>query len=261
MTSDLQHEFTVEGKLWTLKYRDSDHSYHLREGRDGRWFRVPSASTIAAVEYSSSDALMRWAVNKHIAGEDFMEARDLAAEWGTAAHNQLEHLATHGKPLTLTDQPEHVRGCIQGVASWWLEHRPKFVSSEVVVCSPSMRVAGRFDFIAEVGGELVMGDLKTSGENVDWEGWSRNKAEKAFCQMAGYALMHREMRWDVPQPLSRYVLRVGADGVWDWRRDLAPDLSEAAFISKLEAYRGGSAWRKAHKEAEKQELALMWRAA
>ena len=23
MTSDLQHEFTVEGKLWTLKYRDS----------------------------------------------------------------------------------------------------------------------------------------------------------------------------------------------------------------------------------------------
>lgn len=256
MTSDLQHEFTVEGKLWTLKYRDSDHSYHLREGRDGRWFRVPSASTIAKVSYNDPGGLMGWAVKETQEGRDWRDPQ--AKEWGTAAHEQLEHLALKGKALTLTDQPEHVRGCVQGVASWWLEHRPVFKASEVIVASPSMRVAGRFDFIAEVDGELVLGDLKTSKPQ-DWDDWARHKANPAFVQLAGYAAMYAESRWEAPQPTARYILRVGADGNWDWKRDLCPELSEAAFKTKLEAYRADSAWGRAYKAAEK-EIAEAWAA-
>jgi hypothetical protein len=245
MSKDKTVEFMWQGELWAVEYKDDTHAYYLHDPSTGRR-RVPSASTISKVEYSDPGGYMRWASNETKEGREWTASRDQAAEWGTAAHNQLEHLALHEKSLTLTDQPEHVRGCVQGVASWWMKYRPKFIASEVVVCSPTMRVAGRFDFIAEVRDELVLGDLKSS-KACSWDEWARNKAKPAFIQMAGYSLMYAECNLNLPLPTSRYVLRVAADGHWDWEKDYAPEESEAAFIANLASYDRGKDWNKAYK--------------
>lgn len=237
--SDARIEFVRDGEPWVCEYRDEDHAYFVGPVADSplgkRKYRYPGVSTLAKVGYVDSDPLMGWAVKEHKAGRDFTASREQSAEWGTAAHAQLEALATTGTPLSLTDQPEHVRGCVQAVASWWIDIRPTFVASEVVVCSVEHRYAGRFDGLAEVDGRLVIFDLKTS-KPMDWERWAKDRSDAAYAQMAGYCLGYRELYPDEVQPEARYILRVTADGEWDWQRDISPESSDEFFVAKARCY-------------------------
>lgn len=246
MSEDRLVEFWLNGFHYTLKYRDSDHSYRVqRDG--GPWTRYVGVSTLAKVSYSDPGGLMAYAARETSAGRDYKETTKFTQECGTAAHAQLEALAQTGKPLDLAGQPERVRGALQAVAKWWFDKSPVFVASEVIVCSVSGRFAGRFDFLAEIEGELVLGDLKTSDNT--WEHFKRYKATAAYAQLAGYAHAYEEMFPDKPQPTQRALLHVNTKGDYDWKPDLAPQESTKAILSKLSTYRADQAWSKSYAKA------------
>jgi hypothetical protein len=232
-----------DGVRHQLRYFDSDHRYML----DGK--RVVSVSTLAKVCYSDPGGLMHYAWKHGMNGVDYKEETKVAQEAGSAAHAQLEALAQTGKPLDLSEQPERVRGALQGVAKWWFDCEPTFLASEVMVCSPTLNYAGRFDFLAQVGDDIFIGDLKTTEAGKGWDHFARYKAPAAFFQLAGYGRAYSESCTDEPQPTRRAILRVGADGSYDWKPDLAPELSMAAFLSKVETYRADQTWAKAYKAA------------
>jgi hypothetical protein len=133
------------------------------------------------------------------------------------------------------------------VAKWWLELGPEFCESEVMVCSPTHRYAGRFDFLAIVKDELVLGDLKTADK--PWDHFARYKATAAYAQLAGYDRAFREMFPGKDPPTKRAILHVNTNGDYDWKPDLAPQHSTASFVSKIETYRADQVWAKAFKAA------------
>lgn len=237
---------TIDFNGHTLKYRDADHAYIL----DGK--RIVSVSTLAKVSYNDPGGLMNYAWKHGLDGKDYKEETRFTQECGNAAHAQLEALAQNGKPLDLKGQPERVRGALQGVARWYFDVGPIFRASEVIVCSVKHRYAGRFDFLAEVDGELFLGDLKTD-DGKGWEHFRRYKAQAAYAQLAGYAFAYGECE-PGPQPTGRAILRVGADGSYDWKPDLAPRESEAAFMAKVATYRADAAWNNAEKRESKLRL-------
>jgi hypothetical protein len=246
MSEDREIKFEHGGEIHTLAFRESDHAYLL----NGK--RTVSVSTLAKVEYSDPGGLMRWAVKEEREGRDFTASRDFAAACGQAAHAQLDTLAKTGEPLDMEGQEERTRGAIRAVSKWWLQHKPNFISSEVIVCSVTNLYAGRFDFLAEVDGELVLADLKTTDFGRDWDHFRKHKAKSAYAQLAGYQIAYREMYGDKPQPTGRYILRVGAEGTFDWKRDLVPEMSERSFLSKLETYRADQEYGRAYSKALKQ---------
>lgn len=246
MSEDRLVEFMFDGDRYTLKYRDSDHSYRVQR-ETGPWTRYVGISTLAKVAYSDPGGLMGYARNETLAGRDYKETTKFTQECGQAAHDQLEAFATTGRALDATEQPERVRGALTAVAQWMHDYSPKFVASEVIVCSPTYRFAGRFDFLAWVDGELVLGDLKTTEKN--WEHFRRYKAVAAYAQLAGYAYAHAEMFPESEQPTKRAILHVSTSGEYDWKLDFAPELSTKSFMSKLQTYRDDAAWNRAEKQA------------
>lgn len=251
LSKDTRTEFVWNNEAWVCHYRDSDHSYWIgpvaAEPLGKRDYRYPGVSTIAGVGYSDPTALMKHAVKLERLGKDFEAERELSAAWGTAAHDQLEALVRTGKPLDPEGQPEHVQGCLEGVAKWQEKWTPEFRESEVVVCSPRLRVAGRYDLKAIFGGRLAMVDLKTTAADNDWSRWSRYKARSAFAQLAGYDLCEQDMLPDSAPIEDRYILLVNAAGQFWFKRDRAPDLSEMSFENKLATYRGEQKWEREHK--------------
>lgn len=237
-------EFVTDGERHSLKYRDADHAYIL----DGK--RIVSVTTLAKVSYNDPGGLMHYAWKHGLDGKDYKEETRFTQEAGNAAHAQLENLANTGEALDLKSQPDRVRGALQGVAKWWLDLSPDFKASEVIVCSPSLKFAGRFDFLAEVDGELVIGDLKTD-DGKGWDHFKRYKAQAAYAQLAGYRCAYLEMFPELPQPTKRAILRVGADGTYDWKPDLAPEEAESSFLAKVATYRADQTWSKAYEANRK----------
>lgn len=234
MPEDRLIEFIFDGDRQTLKYRDSDHAYIL----NGK--RVVSVSTLAKVSYNDPGGLMGWVRNETLEGRNYKDTTKFTQECGQAAHDQLEAFALTGRSLDARDQPERVHGALKAVAQWMHDYEPKFKASEVIVCSPTLRFAGRFDFLAEVEGELVLGDLKTTDKN--WDHFRRYKAAAAYAQLAGYAYGYAEMWPELEQPTKRAILHVSTSGEYDWKPDVCPELSDKAFLSKLQTYRDDATW-------------------
>jgi hypothetical protein len=223
-----------------LEYHDSNHAYYL----DGE--RVPSASTIAAVEYQSVGGLINWAHELGTRGIHPDDENQLAKDCGTAAHDALEQLAKTGTLPDAKKQPERVRGAVRAIAKWALEYEPEFLESEVMVASPQHGFAGRYDLEIQLENVAIV-DLKSTKAGLDWERFYKRQGGKAFVQLAGYAIAKSE--WTPAGRIrDRYILHVTADGEWNFEKDHAPVASEDAFLAKLAAYRADQARWRAYKE-------------
>lgn len=113
--------------------------------------------------------------------------KEKAGEEGTSIHEQIEKLIKASLQLDgkleaymiQEDMPEQVKEFVQ----WAIVNNVKFLGSEVRLCSQKLYVAGTADFIAEVNGKLMVGDVKTSSAIYPEHIW----------QATAYAFMAREM--------------------------------------------------------------------
>jgi hypothetical protein len=129
------------------------------------WAAKLSAEALISVEKSypgrsvthQREAVM-WAKKEH------ERNRDAAAEKGTIVHEACEFLALERELDEKHKLPEYA-GYIDAWKAWKAAYNPKFLALEVTVFGTTPRgktYAGTADFVAEINGLIVAGDLKTT---------------------------------------------------------------------------------------------------
>lgn len=142
---------------------DERHRYTL----DGD--RVPGVSSIAKV-CASPDPLIAWAFRIGREGapdETPWNTRKKAGKRGDSVHKALERLAQHGEVPQPNDYPVEERGHVRALLRWYLDFRPRFEATEVVVGSRRHRFAGRYDVRCLIEGRRIVDRLileETTGE-------------------------------------------------------------------------------------------------
>jgi hypothetical protein len=86
------------------------------------------------------------------------EVRNRAGVRGTAVHNLAEAIV-HDQPAEV---PIELKGYVEGYISFLNIFQPEPLLTERPVANRSLRYAGRFDLIAELGGQTWLLDNKTS---------------------------------------------------------------------------------------------------
>lgn len=88
-------------------------------------------------------------------------ARDEAAERGSAIHLGLHSMARTGEPPRGSEYPGAWQPWVRGSARVWLALNPEPIEAEVICCHPEHGYAGRPDLIARCDGKLTLLDYKT----------------------------------------------------------------------------------------------------
>lgn len=84
--------------------------------------------------------------------------RDAKADYGTLFHDLAESCAK-GIPY---DIPTHLLPAAEAFLAWEQENKPKTLFTEVTIISRTHGYAGKLDRIAEINGEVILMDYKTS---------------------------------------------------------------------------------------------------
>ena len=146
--------------------------------------RVPGVTTILG-RFKDSGGLIQWAYNCGLNGIDINEARDKAADAGSACHEMI-HAHLHGQPFDRsTWDPEIIlkaEHAFLGFLEWQKQTGLCLVASEVSLVSEKYQYGGTMDLANKVGGEVLLLDLK-SGNGVYVEFLS---------QLGGYSLLWEE---------------------------------------------------------------------
>lgn len=193
-------------------------------------------------------ALMYWAVNVTIAylqkcfqaGEMYDEVQikkffdgaksahrkksSEAADIGTMVHNWIRDHIAGKKPKTPVNTI--IKNAINQFLSWEKDHNVKFLESEKVVYSREHNYAGTLDFIAEVDGEIKIGDFKTSTGIWD-EYWY---------QLAAYQQAYME-EYPGLKIAGGIIVRCGKDGSLEVAERTDYEKNVIAFNSALALYR------------------------
>lgn len=197
--------------------------------------KVPGTTTIVG-RFKESGGLLAWAHKLGLEGLSMHEARDRAADAGTACHSMIDaHLhgrefAPEGFQAGVLEKATHA---FRGFLEWHQQSALKLIASEESLVSERHQFGGTFD-AAYVAGSLRLLDYKTSnGVYTDM-----------LIQVAGgYALLWEEHHPD--QPLSGIdLLRVSKPKQPDdpiafehrhWSSEIIP-LAKRQFILFREAY-------------------------
>lgn len=165
------------------------------------------------------------------------DVRDQAANRGTNVHKHALNALSEGREVSFGELTDEERGYAQGVTGFWLDHEPEVIAAEAVVADLDAGVAGRFDLLCRIGGELVMLDAKTSGY----------LSPKFVVQVSGYAKLAAACGYG--DATAGAVLQVTAEGTYNLIRfDLAPE----AFDRALAVYRQAAEIRKVLRAARKE---------
>ena len=127
-----------------------------------------------AVEYITEKALYFESTNDwKVSGDILVEARtahvrkrDKSADIGTVAHSWISDYIGGKNP----ERNEEIAIITDNFLKWVEEAKPKFLASEKVVWHREAFYAGTLDFVAEINGKKMLGDIKT-GSNIYPEMW------------------------------------------------------------------------------------------
>jgi len=152
--------------------------------------KVPGVTTILG-RFKESGALLQWAFSQGQAFErgeikGLYDKRDEAADIGTQVHEIVECHMT-GMPYEDPTDPRVISG-FEAYLKWQEQTRLKFVATELPLVSEQYQFGGTFDFIAEIDGELCLGDVKTS----------KGVYSDFLCQLAAYDILWHENYPDRP---------------------------------------------------------------
>lgn len=217
-----------DGSRLTFEQRDTGYRAYKLWTLGQKPVRLPSVSTVLGC--LEKRALYAWHEAKGAAGAlaavrmgeldpaihhddeaiEVVRALDLGAEAamkkaqkrGLDIHEALQHYCeTSAWPDTRDMDPEH-RPYLPGLASALLKLDPEPIAVEQVTCSKSCGIAGRFDLLAHIEGQVTLMDLKTSKLGVLFD--------ESHLQVAAYAACEQECSGVL---IDRcLVLGVGPDG-------------------------------------------------
>jgi len=148
----------------------------------------------------NKQVLIGWARRQALAGHDPELVLKEAANIGTLAHYLVECDIKDEVPETSTysaEQIEKANNALEGFKQWKRAYKPKFLGIELVLVDDELEVGGTADQIAKIGGQVVVGDIKSSKFLYD----------EHIIQLGAYCHMYERM-----QPKAKieygYVLRL-----------------------------------------------------
>jgi hypothetical protein len=112
--------------------------------------------------------LIAWPVVLAEARVAHRKKKEEAGALGTDVHAEIEAYINYCMELGGQAQPlkegleTEVSAQTKLFVGWAIEKNAKFLASEIRLYSETMWVAGTADFVAEIGGKLFIGDIKTS---------------------------------------------------------------------------------------------------
>ena len=125
--------------------------------------RVPSVTTILGI--LDKPALLKWAYECGLNGEDYRKVRDKAADIGTIAHYMIEcHLKNEDPDLRdySSDNIEKAKIAFNAFIDFEKAHTIKPILIEKQMISEKLKYGGTLDLIAEMDGLVQLIDFKTS---------------------------------------------------------------------------------------------------
>lgn len=97
------------------------------------------------------------------ATQEYMKKR---GQIGTKVHDYCEMVAK-GERYSLTNEKKEVRKRVEQFCNWMSKYSPKIIDTEFVVFCKEFNYAGRVDLLAEIDGDRVLIDYKTSKDVYD----------------------------------------------------------------------------------------------
>lgn len=135
--------------------------------------KLPGTTTICGI-VKDSGGLIQWAYksgreHERLAAQgrpaprSLYEVVDKAADIGTLAHECCEaDILCKPLPEIPDDMAKSVLQAFNQYLAWKRQTRLVIVASEVSLISEQHQFGGTLDFVCEIGGELCLGDFKTS---------------------------------------------------------------------------------------------------
>ncbi len=154
-------------------------------GTDGK--RLPSVTTIINSTWVKGEGLIAWANREGLAGRSHTEARDRAAEIGTAAHALI--LSTMGGvAATAPIDPEIRKPALVAAGhgiEWSTRHECVPLMCESPLFSDEMGYGGTPDWYGLLDGVPTLLDIKTS-RDLHAEHWVQTAAYRALLESNGH---------------------------------------------------------------------------
>jgi len=151
-----------------------------------------------------------------------------AGDYGTKTHEEIENLVLNA----IKNNNGIVSGAsnnksIQNFIDWSTENKVKFLESEKNIYSERLWIGGIVDLVVEIGGQVWIGDIKTSGSGI--------YAEHLW-QCAGYHLMLNDMNL-YPNITGYLILNLKENGEVLEKRSTSNEENKKAFLACLDIYR------------------------
>jgi len=136
--------------------------YKLADGT-----RVPGVTTIISTSLGwNREALMWWANQEGLAGRNYRESRQQAADAGTLAHAMVEariHDTTVAIPPDADpDMVRLARLSFDAFREWFDHSRIELVETEMHLVCPEWRFGGTPDAVGRIKGQVTLLDWKSS---------------------------------------------------------------------------------------------------
>lgn len=189
----LEHKYERRKRMATTKAHTK---YHLKSGEI-----VPSVTTVLSI--LSKPALIHWAWDCGMKGEDYRKVRDNAADIGTLAHYLIRCHLRGETPDTAEYSPANLskaETCLLRYWDWEKGKNLKPLMIEQPLVSERYGYGGTIDCLAKVDGDLVLIDHKT-GKAI---------YNEMFYQLAAY----KHLLWEAApySDLNRaMILRIGKE--------------------------------------------------
>ena len=149
--------------------------------------------------------------------------KETAGDFGTLTHEWIEMWIKGESP----EEPvnEVIRKATEQFRDWVETNNVKFLESERKVYSKKYNYAGTCDFLAEINGQLIVGDVKTSSGIYD----------EYFFQTSAYQQALAEEFPDY-KFIKNVIVRVGKDGVFEVGESTEFTENLKAFLGSLAVY-------------------------
>ena len=204
------------------------HKYKLPNGE----VAVNVTAISGLLDDGKSGAFAGAAVKLTKAGKNYRAEWSAKANRGTRVHGHLESFL-RGEDI---DQQDDEKGFVDALEAFIVDKQPTVIAQEQIVLS-NRGYGGRFDLLAEVGGEPALIDLKTGSAY----------PKEASLQMAAYRYADGIATYDkdgnlatldpIPEVAWCACLYVREDGTYDLVKYPANEEAFGIFCSLLEAYK------------------------
>lgn len=154
---------------------------------------------------------------------------------GSAVHEQISDLHRGVAFEPTADTQSH----LNQYARFLAQHSPRMIEQEQVVLSPTMGYAGRFDFIAEIGGRICLVDIKTGSVHPSHRLQLAAYSEADFIGREG-----DDTEYALPVIEDYYLLLLRPD-TYEFVQQRVGPAERAHWARLVETYKAAKAWEAA----------------